>query len=223
MVGRFDKDGKTVQQYVTAGERSEPAVIQPFQSGLRRSPIAPSMRYSTSSKPISKEHSCPQVRFVHQRLRIIEPFQGSFFMSSTSQNLPTTRDYKSSMTNTEGCLSDKYPSARSICHAERSEASQMRPRGCTWDPSLLLRMTLYYSVAMNYSAKLRKSFELCNTLRHRFARRGATISFTYAIAWYDLCIYIQIIRYGVTVLQITVRWNQFFLETKDNNGITITK
>jgi len=67
------------------------------------------------------------------------------------------------------------------------------------------RMTLYYSVAMNYSAKLRKSFELCNTLRHRFARRGATISFTYAIAWYDLCIYIQIIRYGVTVLQITVR------------------
>ena len=209
MVGRFDKDGKTVQQYVTAGERSEPAVIQPFQSGLRRSPIAPSMRYSTSSKPISKEHSCPQVRFVHQRLRIIEPFQGSFFMSSTSQNLPTTRD--------------KYPSARSICHAERSEASQMRPRGCTWDPSLLLRMTLYYSVAMNYSAKLRKSFELCNTLRHRFARRSATISFTYAITWYDLCIYIQIIRYGVTVLQITVRWNQFFLETKDNNGITITK
>ena len=177
MVGRFDKDGKTVQQYVTAGERSEPAVIQPFQSGLRRSPIAPSMRYSTSSKPISKEHSCPQVRFVHQRLRIIEPFQGSFFMSSTSQNLPTTRDYKSSMTNTEGCLSDKYPSARSICHTERSEASQMRPRGCTWDPSLLLRMTLYYSVAMNYSAKLRKSFELCNTLRHRFARRGATIFF----------------------------------------------
>ena len=67
----------------------------------------------------------------YQRLRIIEPFQGSFFMSSTSQNLPTTRDYKSSMTYTEGCLSDRYPSARSICHAERSEASQMRPRGCT--------------------------------------------------------------------------------------------
>lgn len=37
--------------------------------------------------------------------------------------------------------------------------------------------------------------------------RGAVqlFSFTYAIAWYDLCIYIQIIRYGVTVLQITVR------------------
>ena len=34
------------------------------------------------------------------------------------------------------------------------------------------RMTLYYSVAMNYSAKLRKSFELCNTLTHRFARRN---------------------------------------------------
>ena len=79
MVGRFEKDGETVQQYVTAGERSEPAVIQSFQSGLRRSPIAPSMRYSTSSKPISKEHSCPQVRFTHPRLRIVEPFQGSVY------------------------------------------------------------------------------------------------------------------------------------------------
>ena len=41
------------QRCVTAGERSEPAVIQTLNSGLRRSPIALSKRYSTSSKPIS--------------------------------------------------------------------------------------------------------------------------------------------------------------------------
>ena len=42
------------QQCVTAGERSEPAVIQTLNSGLRRSPITLSKRYSTSSKPISR-------------------------------------------------------------------------------------------------------------------------------------------------------------------------
>ena len=41
------------QRCVTAGERSEPAVIQTLNSGLRRSPITLSKRYSTSSKPIS--------------------------------------------------------------------------------------------------------------------------------------------------------------------------
>ena len=29
-----------------------------------------------------------------------------------------------------------------ICHAERSEASRMRPRGCTRDPSRPFRMTM---------------------------------------------------------------------------------
>ena len=77
MVGRFDKGGETAQRYVTAGERSEPAVIQTLKRGLRRSPIALPKHYSTSSKPKSKEHSCPQVRFAHPRLRIVEPFQGS--------------------------------------------------------------------------------------------------------------------------------------------------
>ena len=104
MVGRFfDKDGETVQQCVTAGARSEPAVFQVIKSGLRRSPIALSKRYSTSSKPMSRV--CILYRrfaSLTRRLRIIEPFQGSVFMSSTSQNLPTTRDYKSNMTNTGG-------------------------------------------------------------------------------------------------------------------------
>ena len=77
MVGRLDKGGETAQRYVTAGERSEPAVIQTLKRGLRRSPIALPKHYSTSSKPISKEHSCPQVRFAHPRLRIVEPLQGS--------------------------------------------------------------------------------------------------------------------------------------------------
>ena len=77
MVGRFDKGGETAQRYVTAGGRSEPAVIQTLKRGLRRSPIALPKHYSTSSKPISKEHSCPQVRFAHPRLRIVEPLQGS--------------------------------------------------------------------------------------------------------------------------------------------------
>ena len=77
MVGRFDKGGETAQRYVTASERSEPAVIQTLNRGLRRSPIALPKHYSTSSKPISKEHPCPQVRFAHPRLRIVEPLQGS--------------------------------------------------------------------------------------------------------------------------------------------------
>ena len=77
MVGRLDKGGETAQRYVTAGERSEPAVIQTLKRGLRRSPIALPKHYSTSSKPISKEHPCPQVRFAHQRLRIVGPLQGS--------------------------------------------------------------------------------------------------------------------------------------------------
>ena len=47
------------------------------KTGLRRSPITLSVHYSTSSKPISKVYSHPQVRFAHQRLRIVEPLQGS--------------------------------------------------------------------------------------------------------------------------------------------------
>ncbi len=31
---------------------------------------------------------------------------------------------------------------KNICHAERSEASRMRLRGCLRDPSLALRMTI---------------------------------------------------------------------------------
>ena len=77
MVGRLDKGGETAQRYVTAGERSEPAVIQTLKRGLRRSPIALPKHHSTSPKPISKAHFYPQVRFAHPRLRIVEPLQGS--------------------------------------------------------------------------------------------------------------------------------------------------
>ena len=48
------KDGETVQQCITAGEQSEPAAIQALQSGLRRSPIASTLCYSTSSKPMEQ-------------------------------------------------------------------------------------------------------------------------------------------------------------------------
>ena len=82
MSGRkiFDKDGETVQQCVTAGARSEPAVFQVIKSGLRRSPIALSKRYSTSSKPMSRV--CILYRrfaSLTRRLRIVEPFQGSVY------------------------------------------------------------------------------------------------------------------------------------------------
>ena len=52
-VGYLSWSLEEAQRCVTAGERSEPAVIQTLNSGLRRSPIALSKRYSTSSKPIS--------------------------------------------------------------------------------------------------------------------------------------------------------------------------
>ena len=47
------------------------------KTGLRRSPITLSVHYSTSSKPTSKVYVHPQVRCAHQRLRIVEPLQGS--------------------------------------------------------------------------------------------------------------------------------------------------
>ena len=90
----------------------------------------------------------------------------------------------------------------------------------------LLRMTLYYNYNLwQWITPLSYEKVLNYAIPWGIGLRGAAqlFSFTYAIAWYDLCIYIQIVRYGVTVLQITVRWNRFFLETKDNNGITITK
>ena len=36
-----------------------------------------------------------------------------------------------------------------ICHAERSEASRMRPRGCTRDPSRAFRMTIHQDFFAN--------------------------------------------------------------------------
>ena len=93
---RFAKGGETAQRYVTAGERSEPAVIQTLKRGLRRSPIALPKHYSTSPKPISKAHFYPQVRFAHQRLRIVEPLQGSM-TRFTSGKPPVTLDLQSSV------------------------------------------------------------------------------------------------------------------------------